>query len=405
MKLYLNYILVLFTCLFFQTNEKTSSPNNIQIALLTSNKVYTAGDHITLEFASASISKPLLFCSGSYGSTILEPELNNKILKYTLPDVLSKKAGNINWILTLEDFSLKGNLKINPIKKAAKIENYLGPPSVVAGGTDFSMLVSIPTDLYDNPLDEQTPVTTKQQFLETIQTDSLLVRHQIAYQNIYSLPKSGKILVASECFGLNSKEYTIVVQPAIPTNFRLKAQRIHHYADGNQITTFTTSIITDKHDNVVSDGTFVQFYIKTGQTQILQTSGLTINGVAQAQMIHPEFESNWKVKAYVEGISESNSIQLTFKQAVEDFDVTFSETSRLVTVGPLKSFMNQMIPDGMKVQLKVFDQTDKLFKSFKTTVDGIVTFNLKDAEIPKGQYNFEIESAGIIKSFKDVSVW
>ena len=141
----------------------------------------------------------------------------------------------------------------------------------------------------------------------------------------YSETKNGRILISSECLNLNSKEYDVNVVSAILTNFEISAERIHDYADGNQITSFSTSIIKDKQDNIVSDGTFVTFYITNSKGSILKTTGTTTSGVATSKMIHPDYKETWNVKAFVEGIAKSNSITITYKQAVKDFDIVFSE--------------------------------------------------------------------------------
>ena len=58
------------------------------------------------------------------------------------------------------------------------------------------------------------------------------------------------------------KKFDVNIMPSIPTNFTISTHRNHTYADGNQITTFSTSIIKDTLGNTVSDGTYVEFYIR-----------------------------------------------------------------------------------------------------------------------------------------------
>ena len=56
---------------------------------------------------------------------------------------------------------------------------YLGPPSIEAGGKDFSMLVTIPTDTLDNPLLENTNVAVKRQFLNGKKSATIKVNNLI----------------------------------------------------------------------------------------------------------------------------------------------------------------------------------------------------------------------------------
>ena len=193
--------------------------------------------------------------------------------------------------------------------------------------------------------------------------------------------------------------------PAIPTDFKISATRPHDYADGNQVTTFTTSIIKDKQNNVVSDGTFVSFFIKNKNENILKTTGTTIDGIATSKMIHPDYADSWSIKAYVDGMSESNSISLSYKQVITDFEVNFTENNRLITVGPLQSFMQQMIPDGLHVKLHIYKNNTKIETLTKTSFNGYATFKLKPAIYEDGNYDFSIETAGLNKEFKTKKLW
>ena len=367
------------------------------IKLLTTQTQFEVGNTVMLEFSS-STTKPMLYCSNSYGSTLINPIVDNELLQYHIPQHMSNKIGVMNWQLLSDNESLSGQIHMKPKAEVATLETYIGPPSIEAGETDYSMIVVIPTDSLDNPIPENSLVKVKHQFLDTEQIDDIYTKNLIAYKNIYSYQESGRILVASSAMNTNSKEFTVDVSAAIPTNFIITFSRPHQYADGNQITTFNTSIIKDKQSNVVSDGTYVLFLIEDNQGNILRTSGRTINGVATAKMIHPDKASNWTIKAFVEGMAESDSITLSYAQVVEDFDVNFSENSRTITVGPIKSFMQQLIPDGLHVKLTVYHNETLMESDMKTSYNGFVRFKLNAETINKGTYNIVVEAAGIQKT-------
>ena len=379
------------------TSYSVLQTKEVAIKLLTSQNEFAVGSNVTLQFSSSTM-KPLLYCSNSYGSTLLNPTVDNELLEYHIPNHISNKIGAINWQLLTEGESLSGQIHMKPKAEVATMETYIGPPSIEAGETDYSMIVVIPTDSLDNPVPEYSLVNVKHQFLDTEETDEIYTKNLIAYKNIYSYKENGRILVASSAMNTNSKEFTIDVTAAIPTNFNIGYKRPHSYADGNQITTFTTSVIKDKENNVVSDGTYVLFLIKDDMRNILRTSGTTINGVASAKMIHPDKAANWNVRAFVEGMAESEAITLEYKQVVEDFNIIFSENGRTITVGPIKSFMQQLVPDGMQVKLKVFLKETLIESEISTTFNGVSTFKLKPETISKGTYNIVIEAAGIKKS-------
>ncbi|WP_158849340.1 hypothetical protein [Algibacter sp. L1A34] len=399
------YIFVLGLILLssFAVVQQNETANKIE--LLTSQTNYEAGSKIVLKFSTTETSKPLLYCSNSYGSTLVSPNLESNTLQYTLPQTISKKIGAVNWKILDTIESITGTIKITPRKEVATMETYIGPPSIEAGGTDYTMLVVIPTDSLDNPLAENSLVKAKHQFLASEENNDIFTKNLIAYKNINSKKESGRMLVSSESLGINSKEFTINIKAAIPTDFTISAKRPHDYADGNQVTTFSTSIIKDKQGNVVSDGTFVTFFITNADENILKTTGTTIEGVAHAKIIHPNFKDTWSIKAYIDGMSESKIISLKYKQVIEDFDIAFSEKNRKITIGPLQSFMLQMIPDGLQVKLKIYKDNLLIDTLTKTSYNGYVNFILKPAIYENGDYNFRIETAGKTKESNTKKLW
>ncbi len=370
--------------------------------LITESKVFTADDNIELEFRFKGSTDVVLYCSNSYGSVILKPRIDSN-LKFTIPKSISNKSGLLNWQLQSDSDKVSGQLKILPKTKIKTIETYIGPPSIEAGGKDYTMLVVIPTDDLDNPLIDSTKVSVKHQFLDNQTSNDIHTQHGFGYKNLSSYEKSGRIIISSECLGLNSKEYDVNVMPAIPTNFNIYSNRIHNYADGNQITTFKTSVIKDRFDNVVSDGTFVSFFITDKNGNKATTQGTTINGVATAKMLHPDHEDQWTIKAYIEGMANSDTLVLNYKQAVSNFDVSFSKNNRTINVGPLQSFMNQRVPDGLDVILKIYRNDNLENQISKQSKDGFANFKLNLDRYPKGRYNFEIEVAGLTKSFTNIT--
>ncbi len=391
-------LIILSSFTLLRKNETSSA-----IKLLATQTNFEAGSNISLQFLTPSNSKPYLYITNSYGSVLIEPTLKNEILNYEFPKAFSNKKGIIYW--QLNKTKLSGQLNITAIQKVVKMETYIGPPSIEAGNKDFSMAIIIPTDSLDNPLAENTMVTVKHQFLNEKESDVIRIKNLIAHKNIYAPLQSGRMLVSSECLGKNSKEFTIIVHPSNPTDFSIYADRHHNYADGNQITSFYSSIIKDAQNNIVSDGTFVTFYIKNDKGNTLKTTGTTIKGIATAKMIHPDYETSWNVKGYIQGMAESNTINLTYKQAVKDFDVAFSDKNRTIKIGPLRSFMQQIVPDGLNVKLLGYKNDTLITTETKTSYNGFVTFKLNTAVYPKENYDLKIMTAGLEKEFKHIKIW
>ncbi|WP_111684487.1 hypothetical protein [Winogradskyella tangerina] len=396
------YISIILAVLLVSGFSMKQDTKNSSYTLISTTSTYTAGDMVSLDFNFEGSADVFMYCSNSYGSVIIQPTVGNT-LKFEIPKSITDKSGTINWELHATSKLSSGQILIQPKSEINKLETYIGPPSIEAGGTDYTMLVAIPTDELDNPLVDSTKVVVKHQFLDDHKDDDIYTKHGFTYKNLFSYEQTGRMLINSESLDLNSKEFDVNVVPAIPTNFTISADRIHNYADGNQITTFRTSVIKDRYNNTVSDGTFVSFIIINSDGNIEETSGATIDGIATAKLLHPDHEEQWAIKAYIEGMANSETINIKFEQAVTDFEVSFSDSNRMITVGPLQSFMDQYIPDGLRVVLTITKDGAIENQIIEQSVDGYVKFILNKDRYTKGQYDLKIEAAGITKSFENTS--
>ncbi|WP_334057635.1 hypothetical protein [Polaribacter sp. P097] len=395
---------LLFVIFMLVVNSITAQLSN-EIKLLNDTTTYQVGDSIVLQFKANGISNLKLYCANSYGNTLVSPIVEKDVYSFAIPRFLTIKKGILNWSVFNKKQRVSGNLTIIPKENPIEMETYLGPPSIEAGGTDFTMLVVIPTDDLDNPLVDGTEIDVNKQFLTSRENLQIKSNNLIGYKRIFSPIKSGRVILSSKAKQLDSKEFDVNIMPAIAENFQIFYERLHEYADGNQITTFFTSIIKDKNDNVVSDGTFVDFFITNKAGNILKTSGTTIKGIAYAKILHPDAEETWQVKAIITGISESDSISLSYNRAIEDFTVSFSEGNRKIKVGPIKSFMNQMIPDGLTITLRIFNKGQLIEEIIKPSRDGYAFYELDKAIYKDDLYTFQVKTAGIEKNYESKKVW
>ena len=396
--IYIILSLTLILLFAFEAPAFIAKENHIQLSTI--NKVFVAGNKIEMTFLSSSkTTKPQLFIIHSYGKTIVEGKNSNGKITFTIPDVYTKKTGTVSWFLiNNEKTMLNGAFEIIPNNKTkTQIENYLGPRSILAGGKEFTMIVTVPTDGFDNPKSENTPVVIKHQFLNNVNTVLKNTKDFIIWKNIYSNTQSGQILASTACEKTVSKEIETEVYPNIATDFSIFYTRNHDYADGNQITTLTTSIIKDAYNNTISDGTMVVFHITPKNNIYLKTFGTTINGIATGQILHPDHFDNYVVKGYITGIAKSNILHIDYKPVLADFDYSFFDYNRKLTVGPLHSFMGQLVPDGIKVVVKIFHK-DKLINTLQEdSSKGMVNFYLPSDFYKEKNYRFEIQTLGITK--------
>lgn len=366
---------------------------------------FTAGETVVLRFDDLKSDKEwIVHCHSSLGSVILKPEQREE-LTFEIPPFIANKAGLIDWVLLDNQHTKQsGKIYILPQSKVESMETYLGPPDILAGGEDYSMFVSVPTDTFDNPMLDNTPVNLEYYFKSNTTTQHLNIEDGLVFHRIFSPKQSGRIFAVSECLGIFSKEYDVNIQPALPTDFQIYAESNHYYADGNQVLTFKTSVLVDSFKNVVSDGTMVEFYIKNKQGDILRTRGITQEGVAIAEIVHPEYEEYWEVKAIVVGMAESNSIVLNFEQVINTYQVLFENANRTITLGPLESYMNQRIPDGFKAHIFIYKDGELVKRQIKDSKNGYVIFKLDPNEIQGGQYDIHFEVAGIRRTYQHIKL-
>ncbi|ANW96904.1 hypothetical protein AXE80_11685 [Wenyingzhuangia fucanilytica] len=361
---------------------------------------FIAGSPINLVFNKTTDSIPNLYCSSSYGNILISPTIKNNELQYLIPDFISQKSGYVYWQLTQEFHHLKGSFYIHPTNKINNIETYLGPPSIEAGEVDYAMLVTIPLDNYNNPVAKNTPVIINTKHLSNTQQKTIPFDGMIAYQKIYSNKTAGRSFISTNCLNQTSKEYTLEIVPASPTNFNIDSKRVHDFGDGNQVTQFYTSKIKDRYNNIVADGTSVTFRIENDKKMYLQTFGTTINGIATAKMVHPDHSDTWNIQAFVDGFAVSNTISLTYKNAVKDFNIEFKKDSKHLVVGPFKSFMQQTLPDGLMVKISLFENEKIIQKINSQTEDGFSIFDLHTFLKKNKNYNVKIEAAQISKQLE-----
>ena len=374
-----------------------------QFVLQNKEQIFTAGKPIKLSFTSSSkTAKPKLFLIHTYGKTILDSQNDNGKITFTIPAIYCLKTGVLSWYLIQNETRISnGSFTIVPNDNTVtKIENYLGPPSLLTGTDHFTMMVAIPTDKFDNPKRDGTAVLIKDQFLSDITVTQKTTQSFIAWKNIYSRTKSGKMLVSTECNNTDSKEFETEIKPSIGEDFTISFSRNHSFADGNQITSLTTSIIRDRYGNLVGDGTLVTFQVVTKDNILLKTYAATINGVAIGQLLHPDHQDDFTVKGYITGIAQSKPINIPYLALIKNFSYAFSDNNRRIIVGPVRSFMKQLVPDGVKVELKIFHNKELLETKILETNKGIATFILLAPFYPEKEYQFEITTLGVTQKTK-----
>ena len=323
--------------------------------------------------------------------------------RYHVPRIYAKKTGKVYYRLIYGGQELyKDYFEILPKAKAYHIESYLGPTAIKAGDWDYAMLVCIPVDKFDNPYIDATPVKFKQSFWGKTRSIYSTISNLICHIKVESIRRAGKIFLNCEAFGISSKEQVLEITPSNPENFEIFHKRVHQYADGNQMLEIYTSTITDEYGNIVADGTYVEFTIVNLAGDYLMAAGTTINGVATAKIVHPDFYDRWLISGRVTGMGRSNEIEIEFLSIVNDFEILFEKHSSVITIGPILSYMGQYVPDGLIVELKIYKDQELIYTINQPSKDGYSIIILDKVNLFNGPYIFKFNVAGKSKTVKDL---
>ena len=251
------------------------------------------------------------------------------------------------------------------------------------------MLVSIPVDSLDNMLPDQTVVQMSKQFKGDITTTTKKIQSGFAWQRIPAPLTTGRLITGSTLQQISSKELVVDIFPDIAVPFKITKSSNHNYADGNEIIILKTDQIKDSHGNIMTGGTLVTFFIKDDHDNSWQTTSSTVNGYSFAKALHPQTPSTWTVKGVINGMVESPELNITFKSIIDEIPFSFSE-NKIVTIGPLTSYLGQLVPDGIPVQLKI-DGSEIILK----THNGIATYTFDTKIIEPNTYDIQIKTLGL----------
>ncbi|NNK12056.1 MAG: hypothetical protein HKP08_12000 [Flavobacteriaceae bacterium] len=391
------YILIL--ALILGCSGKGTTEKSLSVSPLEIPETIIAGQDVVFRFKIKGESEPKLLLSNSMGKSILVGRREGEQLTFRLPAPYSRKTGLCRWFLVGDNTTfLSGELRITNAQAAALIETYLGPGNIYAGGADHSMLVSVPVDIYDNPLQDSTEIVINTELAGFRNSEPIATNKLISWQRFFSADEASRMFLSVASGESRSKELTVDIHPAIPTDFNISYARNHNFADGNQLVAFSTSVLRDVYDNVVSDGTTVTFLITNEVGIILKTQGSTINGIAKAGILHPERPGKWKVQGIVAGAAESPVVTFDFLPAIRSFQLDWDRKAQSIRVGPVSGFLDQIQPEGLKILVDLFDSQGNIVGKFSEILsEGTASVNLSSFKLLPGSYQVKADLGGTIR--------
>lgn len=319
----------------------------------------------------------------SYGDYILQA---NPSYNFDIPKFLSIKSGASKILLYYGTY-LKQEIDfyISPLKASGTLSTYTGPESLILDQEETTMMVSIPTDIYNNPMEDNYEITFQYKHpKKDASKEKASVKNLFSHIILPSKNISGKLFLAAQAGQSNSKEQEVVIGPGYANNFLIEIKDLHPYADQRQQVKIQTSVLKDGFGNTVTDGTQVNFILTNSDGKKSVFHAYTIFGIASIEIQNPIKPESWVISANVPNAGSSKDLNIKFNASNNQKMLPYYFKEHTLVIGPLKGALSQLITDGTKIQLKTGNQIESQFSE-----NGMVKFDLKKSNI-EAEKKFEI---------------
>ncbi|TDQ31082.1 hypothetical protein CLV82_1783 [Zeaxanthinibacter enoshimensis] len=406
-----NNILLLFLTILFlgsacRYKEESTTAVRVQAKLLTQELEFTAGDKVEQVFAVSPGIQPFLMVDGSLGISVLNSRLIGDQYFFLWSDHLSEKSGSFQWkLLAGGDVVLSGKVEITPATPNTGIlETYLGPKRIFSGEEYKSMLVSIPTDKFDNPIAPGQSTEVHMRSTDGISTIPSVQEDLIVWTPIPGSNQAQQLKLAAVLPGSRSREQTLEVSPSVPMPFPVLSDTSRGFADGKELLQIRTGMVRDRYGNILADGTLVRFQVENSSGFKLFTEGKLINGMASAAMLHPTSPGSWKIEAVVGGVLSSEPLMVSFEMAVTGYNLRQDQDiPGKLYVEQVSGVMGQMIQDGFPVSISLKDpEFQLLLEKNMELEDGGLTVDLGSEKLSPGKYLLAVNIGGFKRTMEIV---
>ena len=385
----------------YACQKTTSKPQPISEALkVKAPKNITAGTTAKILVEKKS-SIPKLISRSVLGTSIVKPSLYKKnILLYEIDTSITKRSGILEWTLVNGKYTKSGKIKIAPYVEAANLEVYIGPTTMNAGSRQSAMTAIVPTDKYDNILNDGHTAIIKTSINGKEIQKSLSTKDGVMHMYHDAPNKKGNVYSSITDDPVSSEEYTYQINAGPPAQIEISADPQHSYADGSTPLTIITNVIKDAYGNIVENGTLITFSIVDSDNQISKAYAYTIDGIAKGLFLHPSFSTRWNINATA-GNRTSNQIKINFETVIETLPLEVSEAGT-IKIGPIESYMGQLIPDGLPIIIEIEKHDNKIYRNTFFSQKGIVELDIHQVITSPldSSLKVRVKSAGLSNSLR-----
>lgn len=337
-----------------------------------------AGDELEISIKDYSKSKNLIWVKGGFGTTLLKASSDGS---FKMPKSIIDNAGIYDWHFDDEN---NGTIKVSAHIETRNIEQYYGPIKVIIEDKETAEILTILTDSSDNVINYPSVSVTGQYKDKSM---SIVTNSQEYYTNavIESEAAPGKKIISTRSEGIPTSEKEIQLIGRTIKGFKITSDIQSDYADGHQLMKISTEPIQYLNGQTIVDGTMVSFHIITSDGKTLYTQGITINGIAEGYMIHPDKPVRWNIIASISSYINSEAINVNFKEYIQEFDLQVE--SDILTIGPVRGPQGQHAHDGTRLYIS-YEYEDRNSQETLQLKNGLASIRL-DAK-DKGIKNISV---------------
>lgn len=320
-----------------------------------------AGESFRVTVESSNPGEVLLVVDSGYGPRTFTSPLVGGSASIDVPPADGPESGVTLVEAIVGEVGTTTTVEVVPGAPTSPVDVYLGPRTVVTGGSDFSLVVAVPEDEFGNPVGNGTVVDF------SLTRPTLLTEHTtsttkglIAFAEIKSQTRAGRTRVATTSGTAGSAEQSLLEVPGFATSIDLIRPPFIHPADGASLLELRSTNLKDVFDNELSDGAIV-YLDAVGSTGTRRLTGFAIGGIASFVVEVPDRPGPAEFVLRAGGVS-STPLRIDFAPAVREIPVSVQTTKRdmEIAVGPVLTTRGAFVPDGTIARLIIGNEAHEL---------------------------------------------
>ncbi len=328
----------------------------------------------TLKFPLMNTANYTLIWNSLFSSKVLKSNPNEDQLIFEIPINLRRQSGQVEIILFKEGSPLfEQEFYISSETGEGTIDTYTGPKTVHLDSLQQALVICVPKDKYQNPIDDGQKLTYK-----SIHGDSDIkkrikkIDNLVAFLEIEPPTEKGKLMVGAQIDEAHCEEQEIEIEAGYADSIKLNLIEYFPYADERQQTVISTDIIRDNYGNIIADGTKVDFDMEIGSIRNLFQS-YTVNGIATVAIQNPSSSGTLIINASIYPSSKCDTLKIEYDSAILDFDIRRRRNTLIA--GPVSSRLGQQYTNATTAYFS-FNQGQNIIE--KSLNNGIVELDIKE---------------------------